>query len=118
MKSGKLREAIAIQRATTTINDAGTPADTWAIIARLRAEKVEQSTAEAIRAFGARHGGLRALLRRAWRSARTAQRSLCRPKTRPAMARTIGIEHGAQSRPLPEGKELPGPPRQTPLAVS
>ena len=53
MKSGKLREAIAIQRATTTINDAGTPADTWAIIARLRAEKVEQSTAEAIRSFGA-----------------------------------------------------------------
>ena len=53
MKSGKLREAIAIQRATTTINDAGTPADTWTIIARLRAEKVEQSTAEAIRGFGA-----------------------------------------------------------------
>lgn len=53
MKSGKLREEISIQRATSTNNDAGTPTETWATIARLRAEKVEQSTAEAIRAFGA-----------------------------------------------------------------
>lgn len=53
MKSGKLREAITIQRATSTINDAGTPTDSWVTIARLRAEKVEQSTAEAIRDFGA-----------------------------------------------------------------
>lgn len=53
MRSGKLREEIAIQRATATVNDAGTPSMIWASIAVLRAEKVEQSTTEAIRAFGA-----------------------------------------------------------------
>lgn len=53
MKSGQLREEITLQRATVTVDDAGTPADTWADLATLRAEKVEQSTVEAIRAFGA-----------------------------------------------------------------
>lgn len=53
MKAGKLTEAITIQRATYTVNAAGTPGETWASIATLRAEKVEQATTEAIRNFGA-----------------------------------------------------------------
>lgn len=53
MKSGKLREEIHIQAFVATINDAGTPLQTWASIARLRAEKIEQTTSEAIQAFGA-----------------------------------------------------------------
>lgn len=53
MKSGTLTEAIRIERASTTINDAGTPTETWARLAELRAERVEQTTEEFIRGFGA-----------------------------------------------------------------
>ena len=53
MKSGRLSTAIQIQRATVTLSEAGTPAETWAKIADLRAEKVEQSTTEFMRGFGA-----------------------------------------------------------------
>jgi head-tail adaptor len=81
MKSGKLREAIAIQRATTSINDAGTPADTWSIIARLRAEKVEQSTAEAIRAFGASDEELVIFRARFFEGVTTADRVLWNGQT-------------------------------------
>lgn len=53
MKSGKLVETIRIERATTEINDAGTPIETWARVADLRAERVDQTTEEFIRGFGA-----------------------------------------------------------------
>lgn len=54
MKSGRLTEEITIERFTDGgIDDYGTPIQTWERLARLRAEKVEQSTTEYIRNFGA-----------------------------------------------------------------
>lgn len=53
MKAGRLTEEIQIERATSTVNEYGTPEPTWAPICTLRAEKVEQSTVEYIRNFGA-----------------------------------------------------------------
>lgn len=53
MKSGRLTEEIRIERFTSTINDAGTPISEWSRLCTLRAEKVEQSTTEYIRNFGA-----------------------------------------------------------------
>ncbi len=53
MKAGRLNEKIGIERFTATVNDYGTPTETWVRIAVLRAEKVEQSTTEFIRNFGA-----------------------------------------------------------------
>ena len=53
MKSGKLTETIRIERATADINDAGTPTETWVRVAILRAERVDQTTEEFMRGFGA-----------------------------------------------------------------
>lgn len=53
MRAGKLFHIIKIQRGTDTLNEAGTPTTSWADLATLRAEKVEQSTSEFIRSFGA-----------------------------------------------------------------
>jgi len=53
MKSGKLVETIRIERVTTDINDAGTPVEIWQPVANLRAERVDQTTEEFIRGFGA-----------------------------------------------------------------
>lgn len=53
MKSGRLVETIRIERASTAINDAGTPVETWARLAVLRAERVDQTTEEFIRGYGA-----------------------------------------------------------------
>jgi SPP1 family predicted phage head-tail adaptor len=53
MKSGKLTHVLTIQRASNGVNDAGTPTTTWADLATLRAERVEQSTTEFIRNYGA-----------------------------------------------------------------
>ena len=53
MKAGRLTEEIRIERSTSTINEYGTPSTTWAKLAVLRAEKVEQTTTEYIRNFGA-----------------------------------------------------------------
>ncbi|EAQ23228.1 phage head closure protein [Roseovarius sp. 217] len=44
MRSGKLVHVIEVQRATSTVNAAGTPVDTWTPIATLRAEVVERAT--------------------------------------------------------------------------
>lgn len=52
MKAGKLSRVVKIQRMTETLNDAGTPVEIWADLAKLRAEKVEQSTTEFIRNYG------------------------------------------------------------------
>lgn len=53
MKSGKLIEVIQIQRATDGVNDYGTPVTAWATIATVRAERIDQTTEEFMRAFGA-----------------------------------------------------------------
>lgn len=53
MKAGRLRHAISILRSDTAISEAGTPVTTWGHHAQLRAERVEQSTTEFIRNFGA-----------------------------------------------------------------
>ena len=54
MKAGRLTEEIRIERPSgTVISPAGTPMQTWAKLAVLRAEKVEQTTTEYIRNFGA-----------------------------------------------------------------
>lgn len=53
MKSGRLTEVLQIERSTNTVNEAGTPTLVWALLCTLRAEKVEQTTTEYIRNFGA-----------------------------------------------------------------
>lgn len=53
MKAARLTEEIRIERATSTINEYGTPSLTWARLCTLRAERVEQSTTEYIRNYGA-----------------------------------------------------------------
>ncbi len=53
MRAGRLTEEILIERATSTVNDAGTPVIAWSRLCILRAEKVEQSTTEYIRNLGA-----------------------------------------------------------------
>lgn len=44
MRSGKLVHVIEVQRATTTVNAAGTPVQDWVKVAVLRAEVVERAT--------------------------------------------------------------------------
>lgn len=53
MKSGRLVESIRLERGGATINEAGTPVAEWYLLADLRAERVEQTTEEFIRGFGA-----------------------------------------------------------------
>lgn len=52
MRAGKLAHVIEIQRASATVNDAGTPTQTWAKVATLRAELVEQTAEEFLRNAG------------------------------------------------------------------
>lgn len=53
MRAGKLDKLITIQRFTSTVNDYGTPVETWTDVATLRAQIVQASTEEFIRGFGA-----------------------------------------------------------------
>lgn len=53
MKAGQLDRTITIQRMTATVDDYGTPSQTWADIVTLRAQKVQASTDEFIRGAGA-----------------------------------------------------------------
>ncbi len=52
MRAGKMVHVIEIQRASATISPAGTPLQTWAKVATLRAEIVEQGTEEFLRNAG------------------------------------------------------------------
>lgn len=52
MKAGRMVHVIEVQQATTAVSEAGTPVQTWAKFATLRAELVEQSTEEFFRAAG------------------------------------------------------------------
>lgn len=53
MRAGRLTEEIRIERVTTVIDEYGAPVDDWTEVCTLRAERVDQSTTEYIRNFGA-----------------------------------------------------------------
>lgn len=53
MRAGKLRYQIRIQSFSETIDDYGVPSLDWADVVTLRAELIQQSTGEFIRAQGA-----------------------------------------------------------------
>lgn len=53
MRAGRLDREITLQRFTAAVEDAGTPILTWADIATMRAQIVQQSTDEFIRGAGA-----------------------------------------------------------------
>jgi len=53
MRAGKLDRQITIQRSTYTVDDYGSPVYSWVDVANLRAEVVQASTEEFIRAYGA-----------------------------------------------------------------
>lgn len=53
MRAGKLDQTIIIERATTVVDDYGTPTEGWATVATVRAQRLQSSTAEFIEAFGA-----------------------------------------------------------------
>ncbi len=52
MRAGKLDRIITIERATTTVDEYGTPVEGWATIATVREQRVKLSTEEFLRAFG------------------------------------------------------------------
>ncbi len=52
MRAGKLDRVITVQRATVTVNDAGTPQETWATLATLRAELLESVMDETVHGAG------------------------------------------------------------------
>lgn len=54
MRTGALHHVIELQRASTTLNEAGTPATIWTTLATLRAEIVRQATEEFLGDSGAR----------------------------------------------------------------
>ena len=53
MRAGKLDRVITIQQFTNTVDDDGTPVQTWTDVATVRAQLVQSSTDEYIAARGA-----------------------------------------------------------------
>ncbi len=53
MRAGNLDRIITIERVTTTVDDYGMPVEGWATVATLRAELIQSSAQEFIRAYGA-----------------------------------------------------------------
>ena len=53
MRSGLLDREITVQSSTTVISDNGTPVVTWTTLATLRAQRIEATTDEYIRGYGA-----------------------------------------------------------------
>lgn len=53
MRAGNLDRIITIDRVTTVVDDYGTPVEGWATVATLRAELIQSSAQEFIRAYGA-----------------------------------------------------------------
>lgn len=53
MRAGKLDRVITIQRYTATVDDYGTPGFAWTDFATMRAQRVQASTDEYIRNYGA-----------------------------------------------------------------
>jgi head-tail adaptor len=54
MRAGKMDRQFTIDRASETIDDAGTPVQSWAPIAAMWGELVENSTADSPQAEGSR----------------------------------------------------------------
>lgn len=52
MRAGKLDRIITIEHVTTTVDQYGTPAESWSTVATVRAQRVKLSTEEFLRAFG------------------------------------------------------------------
>lgn len=53
MKAEKMDRKLTIQRGSTTVDDYGTPAFTWADVATVPAQVIKRSTSEFVRAQGA-----------------------------------------------------------------
>ncbi|TNH41276.1 phage head closure protein [Paracoccus haeundaensis] len=53
MKAGRLTETIQMERGDAGINDYGTPTTVWQRYATVRAERIDQTTEEFMRAGGA-----------------------------------------------------------------
>lgn len=53
MRAGLMDRTITIQRFTSTVDDFGTPVETWTDLVTLRAQQVQTSTEEYIRGYGA-----------------------------------------------------------------
>lgn len=53
MRAGSLDHVITIQRFTNTVDDYGTPVETWADLVTLRAQIIQAGTEEYIRSSGA-----------------------------------------------------------------
>ncbi len=52
MRAGKLDKTITIQHFTSTVDDFGTPIETWANVATVRAQLIQSTTEEFMRSFG------------------------------------------------------------------
>jgi SPP1 family predicted phage head-tail adaptor len=53
MRAGQLDRIITVEKRTVTPDDAGTPQETWAVFASLRAQLLRRSSAEyALKSFG------------------------------------------------------------------
>jgi SPP1 family predicted phage head-tail adaptor len=52
MRAGQLKETIILQRATTTVDASGTPLETWAELATIRAQVIQSTTEEFMRGWG------------------------------------------------------------------
>ena len=53
MKAGKLIETIQIERGMDGVNDYGTPSTSWRPFVSVRAERIDRTTEEFMRSFGA-----------------------------------------------------------------
>lgn len=52
MRAGKLDKSITIERFASTVDDFGTETEAWTAIATMRAQLIQASTEEALRAYG------------------------------------------------------------------
>lgn len=53
MRAGRMTETIRLERLESVVNDYGTPQDEWQRYATARAERIDATTEERLRAFGA-----------------------------------------------------------------
>jgi SPP1 family predicted phage head-tail adaptor len=52
MRAGKLDKTITIERFTSTVDDYGTPVETWATVATVRAQLIQSTTEEFMKGWG------------------------------------------------------------------
>ncbi|WP_313193702.1 phage head closure protein [Shinella zoogloeoides] len=53
MRAGKLDKTITLQRFTSTVDDYGTPIETWTDLATVRAQIIQATTEEFMKGWGA-----------------------------------------------------------------